>query len=108
MSTGTVKLMTHAMQCVFAEISLQFHLALEADTLDVNSWQKLQVQMKTLCICGETVHIIDQHSWPVGQLTKVVWLTAFLEKKKTFFVQHFWLASQCPTSKFDKHLGPFI
>ena len=22
--------------------------------------------------------------WPVGQLTKVVWLTAFLDKKKTF------------------------
>ena len=37
----------------------------------------------------------------VGQLTKVVWLTAFLDKKKMFFIQHSRLASQCLTSKFD-------
>ena len=39
--------------------------------------------------------------WPVRQLTKVVWLTTFLDKKKTFFIWHFWLASQHLTSKFN-------
>ena len=45
--------------------------------------------------------VIDQHCWPVGWLPNIIWPTAFLAKKKTLFVQHFWLASQCLTSKFE-------
>ena len=46
-------------------------------------------------------NVIDQHSWPVGWLPKVIWLTTFLAKKKMLFVWHFWLASWHLTSKFE-------
>ena len=54
------------------------------------------------------MNVIDQHSWLGGQLPKVIWLTAFLAKKKMLFIWHFWSASWCPTSKFEQLWGNIL
>ena len=51
------------------------------------------------------MNVVDQHCQLVRLLPKVIWPTAFLVKKIMLFTWHFWLASQCPTSKFEQMLG---